>query len=184
MVEKLRIGLDIDDTLVDFWGAYISRFSPPTEDHIITRNVYKLRKDKNFWENLEKLRDIDFIPELYCTKRINSKRYTINSLKKHGFPSRPIYQMYYQKGNKADMIKGKVDIFKTVINTNYNTYNLELRNKTRREFGWTDNIVIGHIGKFNYQKNQNYLIRAFEKLSHKDGKAILLLVGNGPFLSC
>ena len=111
MVEKLRIGLDIDDTLVDFWGAYISRFSPPTEDHIITRNVYKLRKDKNFWENLEKLRDIDFIPELYCTKRINSKRYTINSLKKHGFPSRPIYQMYYQKGNKADMIKGKVDIF-------------------------------------------------------------------------
>mgnify|MGYP003453613749 FL=1 len=111
MTEKLKIGLDLDDTLVDFWGAYIARFGPPKEDYIVTRNVYKLRKDKDFWENLKKLRDIDFIPELYCTKRINSKKYTINSLKKHDFPSRPIYQMYYQKGNKANFIKGKVDIF-------------------------------------------------------------------------
>lgn len=45
-----------------------------------------------------------------------------------------------------------------------------------------DNLVIGHIGKFNNQKNQNYLIRAFEKLSYEDDKAILLLVGNGPDL--
>ena len=111
MVEKLRIGLDIDDTLVDFWGAYISRFSPPTEDHIITRNVYKLRKDKNFWENLEKLRDIDFTPELYCTKRVNPKAWTKQWLSDNGFYNSPVYQMYYQKGNKATMIKGRCDVF-------------------------------------------------------------------------
>lgn len=45
-----------------------------------------------------------------------------------------------------------------------------------------DNLVIGHIGKFNSQKNQEYLIRAFEKLSYIDDKAMLLLAGNGPDL--
>ena len=108
---ELRIGADIDDCLLGFMSSYIQRFGTPKEDYIITKNVYKLRRDKQFWENLPKLRDMDFIPELYCTKRINPKSYTINSLKKNNFPIRPIYQMYYQKGNKAKMIKGKVDVF-------------------------------------------------------------------------
>ena len=119
MVEKLRIGLDIDDTLVDFWGAYIETFGYPAKDHIITRNVRKLKSNKQFWENLKKLRDIDFVPELYCTKRINSKKFTRNSLSKNGFPIRPIYQMYYQKGNKAEMIKGRVDVFVDDSVSNY-----------------------------------------------------------------
>ena len=53
----------------------------------------------------------DFVPELYCTKRVNNKAWTKKWLEVNGFPDRPIYQMYYQKGNKADMIKGKVDVF-------------------------------------------------------------------------
>ena len=110
-MEKLKIGLDIDDTLVDFMGEYLRKFGVPKTDSKITKDVRKLRTNKVFWENLPKLRDIDFIPELYCTKRINSKIYTKNSLKKNGFPDRPIYQMYYQKGNKARMIKGRVDVF-------------------------------------------------------------------------
>ena len=110
-MKKLKIGLDIDDTLLDFWTEYIKCFGNPKEDRVVTRNVYKLRKNRNFWENLPKLREIDFVPELYCTKRINSKVYTKKSLEKHGFPIRPIYQMYYQKGNKADLIKGRVDVF-------------------------------------------------------------------------
>ena len=109
--QKLRIGLDIDDTLVDFFGEYLKRFGNPKSDPQITKNVNKLKYDKKFWENLPKLRHIDFIPELYCTKRINPKSYTRNSLISNGFPIRPIYQMYYQHGNKATMIKGRVDVF-------------------------------------------------------------------------
>jgi len=96
---------------LDFWSEYLKQFGNPKEDRVITRNVYKLRRNKSFWENLPKLRDIDFEPELYCTKRINPKSYTRKSLESHGFPIKPIYQMYYQKGNKADLIKGRVDVF-------------------------------------------------------------------------
>ena len=92
-------------------GEYLKIFGQPKEDHHITKNVYSLRKNKKFWESLPKLRDIDFVPELYCTKRINSKRYTNINLSNLGFPKAPIFQMYYQHGNKSTMIKGKVDVF-------------------------------------------------------------------------
>lgn len=109
----LRIGLDIDDTLVDFWGEYVKLFNKPKDliDHNITRNVNKLQKNKQFWENLPKIRDINTEVTLYCTKRINPKTYTRHSLTKNGFPIKPIYQMVYHKGNKTDMIKGLVDVF-------------------------------------------------------------------------
>lgn len=113
----LRIGLDIDDCLADFWGAYCKYFDTDNnpkmlEDHIITRNVQQiLSKDRDFWLNLEVKNRPDFIPELYCTKRVNNKAWTKEWLRRNGFPDRPVYQMTYQQGNKADMIKGRVDIF-------------------------------------------------------------------------
>lgn len=106
----LKIALDIDDVLVDFLGAYYKKFGKPKNDYTITRNVYKLRKNKQFWEDLEVINTLDFEPHIYCTKRINSKVYTRNCLKKNGFPIKPIYQMYHQQGNKADMIKGRCDV--------------------------------------------------------------------------
>jgi hypothetical protein len=106
----MRIGLDIDDTLVDFWGSFTNRYGILSNKRI-SKKVLQLRKDKKFWESLPKIHDIDFVPTLYCTKRINSKTYTRNSLKNNGFPIVPIYQMYYQHGNKTDMIKGRVDVF-------------------------------------------------------------------------
>lgn len=108
----LKIGLDVDDVLAEFLDTYLERFGHPKSDCEITWNVFNvLRKDKQFWEGLPVVNRINFIPELYCTKRVNSKRYTKNWLRNNGFPNRPIYQMYYQHGNKADMIKGKIDVF-------------------------------------------------------------------------
>lgn len=113
----LRIGLDIDDCLADFWGAYCNYFDTKNnpkmlEDSMITKNVQNiLRHDRDFWLSLPVLNFPDFVPELFCTKRVNSKSWTKEWLKINGFPDRPVYQMIYQHGNKADMIKGKVDIF-------------------------------------------------------------------------
>ena len=108
----IKIGLDVDDVLAEFMKTYLKRFGSPKNDNEITWNVFNvLRNDKHFWENLPVLNRLNFIPELYCTKRVNSKVYTKNWLINNGFPKRPIYQMYYQQGNKADLIKGKVDVF-------------------------------------------------------------------------
>ena len=108
----LKIGLDIDDVLAEFMQVYLNRFGTPKQDSEITKNVQNvLCKDRLFWENLPVLNTLNFEPTLYCTKRVNSKTWTKNWLKINNFPNKPVYQVYYQKGNKAHYIKGKVDVF-------------------------------------------------------------------------
>ena len=108
----IRIALDLDDTIFDFLGAYQEVF--PGERNMIssniTKNVFKLKKDKRFWENLPLLEMPNFEPCIYATKRINSKVYTRNCLNRHGLPIKPIYQMVYQYGNKVNIIKGHCDV--------------------------------------------------------------------------
>lgn len=108
----IRIGLDIDDVLADFMGTYLSKFGTPKSDYEITKNVANvLIKDREFWINLPVINYINFIPELYCTKRVNLKSWTKKWLFDNDFPNRPVYQVFYQGGNKADFIKGRVDVF-------------------------------------------------------------------------
>ena len=111
-MKKLRIGLDLDDTLNQFFNPYLQRFREPKNQTEITRNVQRvLSKDREFWLNLPVANTIDFIPELYCSKRVNPKSWSKQWLEDNGFPNRPFYQMVYQQGNKANMIKGRVDVF-------------------------------------------------------------------------
>lgn len=74
---------------------------------------------------------------------------------------------------------GKVDVFKTAINTEFNAFNSELREKTRKEFCWEDNIVIGHIGRFTAQKNSVRMIEIFAAIYRREPKAVLCLIGDG-----
>lgn len=74
---------------------------------------------------------------------------------------------------------GKVDVFKTVINTEFNAYNPELREKTRREFGWEEKMVVGHIGRFTAQKNSVHMIEIFGAIAKKQPNAVLCLIGDG-----
>lgn len=111
-MNKLKIGLDLDDTVVSFMIPYIERFGIPKNDHEITKNVFQiLRKDKNWWLNQPLINKPDFNVTLYCTKRVHDKNWTKQQIKKHNLPIAPIYQIYTQSMNKADRIKGKVDVF-------------------------------------------------------------------------
>lgn len=109
----LKIGLDIDDTIADFWNPYFSRFGTPKSDFEITKNCkQKLEKDREFWLNLPVLRRLEgFEPELYCTKRSCCKNYSKEWIVNNDFPEKPVYQVLYQYANKASYIKGRVDVF-------------------------------------------------------------------------
>lgn len=118
----IRIALDLDDTVFDFLGAYQEAFPGETnmvKPHI-DRNVFALRKNKKFWEGLPLLEMPNFEPCIYATKRINSKVYTRNCLTRHGLPIKPIYQIYTQRGNKANIIKGRCDVL--VDDSAFNCY--------------------------------------------------------------
>lgn len=56
----------------------------------------------------------------------------------------------------------------------------EVRRKAiRAQYDISDNFVIGHIGRYEYQKNHSFLIDVFKAIHDRDDKARLLLVGYG-----
>lgn len=84
----------------------------------------------------------------------------------------------WQFGDKA-FREGKVTIFKTVINTEKNCFDEQLREKCRDEFGLDDSIVVGHIGRLTEQKNTLFIIDIFREISIREEKAKLLIIGDG-----
>ena len=61
-------------------------------------------------------------------------------------------------------------------------FNNDLRNSIRHELNIpSDNVVLGHIGKFVKAKNHLFLIDVFEKYLDKHPNSTLLLVGDGPY---
>ncbi len=73
----------------------------------------------------------------------------------------------------------KCKVFYNAIDLDKFKYEVPLREKTRAEYGWNDKFVIGHIGRYEYQKNHNLLIDIFAELRNKDSSAILALIGYG-----
>ena len=59
-------------------------------------------------------------------------------------------------------------------------YNKEERIRVRKELQCEDAFLIGHVGKFNTQKNHEYIIRVFDNIYTKNKRARLLLIGTGP----
>ena len=58
-------------------------------------------------------------------------------------------------------------------------YEEEKAKKIKKELDFEKNIVIGHIGRFNPQKNHKFLIDIFEKCFEKNQKVRLMLIGDG-----
>lgn len=75
----------------------------------------------------------------------------------------------------------KYCVIYNAINTEDFKYDREKRIKKRQELNINDeNFVIGHVGRFNKQKNHSFIIDVFNKYLEKDKNAILLLIGKGP----
>lgn len=59
------------------------------------------------------------------------------------------------------------------------TFNLQIRNKIRNSLNIENKFVIGHVGRFSYEKNHEFLIDVFNEIYKQNKNTVLLLVGNG-----
>lgn len=73
-----------------------------------------------------------------------------------------------------------VQIINNAIDVDLFQYNESYRTALRHELMLDDKFVIGHIGRFMYQKNHDYLIRLFQYVASRIKSAHLVLVGDGP----
>jgi glycosyltransferase involved in cell wall biosynthesis len=76
-------------------------------------------------------------------------------------------------GNKAVTIYNPVDIAKYA-------YNIPVRNAKRLEHNIEQKLVIGHAGRFTYQKNHSFLLKVFKEIVKRRSGAVLFLIGDGP----
>lgn len=71
-------------------------------------------------------------------------------------------------------------VFHNGIDTNDFSFSKSVRDQVRSELGIENKIVIGHIGRFEKQKNHRLLLDIFRCLKQKQYNCMLLLVGDGP----
>ena len=73
----------------------------------------------------------------------------------------------------------KFKIIHNAIDTNVFKFNEESRNVVRKELGITnEKFVIGHVGRFSYQKNHDFLIDIFYEVCKISPQVELLLIGD------
>ena len=75
--------------------------------------------------------------------------------------------------------KHKFQIMNNAIDAKKFIYNEEVRKQKRVELGVEDKFVIGHVGRFNLQKNHEFLVKRFADFAKTNEDAILVLIGNG-----
>lgn len=81
-------------------------------------------------------------------------------------------------GKKA-MEQGRVKIIHNAIDVKRFTFDERTRQETRDALGIADDLVLGHVGRFDYQKNHPYLLEVFSEVCRKCSDAVLLLLGEG-----
>lgn len=75
--------------------------------------------------------------------------------------------------------KENFNILNNAIDLNMFKFNNELRESKRNELKIQDKFVIGHIGRFDIAKNHHFLIDIFKEIHYRNGKTVLLLIGDG-----
>ncbi|HZH58317.1 MAG TPA: glycosyltransferase family 1 protein [Metabacillus sp.] len=85
--------------------------------------------------------------------------------------------LFKNKAKSSKLLKNGIDMEKF-------TFSKKTREKIREELGIEkDSLVLGHVGRFNHQKNHAFLIDIFNELKKVESKSYLVLVGDGTLRS-
>lgn len=81
---------------------------------------------------------------------------------------------------KKNMKKRQNFILPNAIETEKFHFNSKVRENIRKELDVENKYVIGMVGRLDYQKNQDFILKIMDIIHNKNNNVVLLLVGNGP----
>ena len=118
------------------------------------------------------LKQCSFLYSLYVSaaKQVNRRCLT------HRFAcSREAGEDLYGKGTAFTIIPNAIDASRFAFDP-------ERRKAQRAEWKLTDDhdVLIGHVGRFDLQKNHRFILRVFAALRKTNPRAKLVLIGSGP----
>ncbi|MCH5175531.1 MAG: glycosyltransferase family 1 protein [Prevotellaceae bacterium] len=83
---------------------------------------------------------------------------------------------------KGCVERGEAKIILNAINCDLFIYKENVRNEVRKELGLENKFVLGHVGRFETQKNHSFLLDIFAEVSKKRDDACLVLIGIGSLM--
>lgn len=83
--------------------------------------------------------------------------------------------MFSKKINNSN----KIVIINNGIESEKYKYNENIRNELRKQMNLEDYFVIGHVGRFFYQKNHKFILDVFSELLKEEPRSKLILIGEG-----
>lgn len=77
--------------------------------------------------------------------------------------------------------RGELTVFRNAIDTPACAFSSGTRARLRRDLGIPEGArVLGHVGRFDHAKNQDFLLELLLALRRSEPEAVLLLAGDGP----
>ena len=73
----------------------------------------------------------------------------------------------------------KYKVIKNAVDTEKFRYFPSVRAQYRQKFSVENKLVVGHIGRFEIQKNHKFLIEIFQQIHRKEPQSVLFLIGAG-----
>lgn len=109
----------------------------------------------------------------------------------YSFPTRFVADYFLGCGQQAGIDRfgkkiadsKKYSVLNNAIDSALFTFSDISRKKIREELKITDKFVVGHVGRFENQKNHDFLIDIFRLVHEKCSNAVLLLIGDGSRLN-
>lgn len=110
----------------------------------------------------------------------------------YAYPTRHIADFFFgcsvdagisRYGRKVCADPARFTVLNNAIDTDRFEFDPHLRDEMRSRLGIEDKLVIGHVGRFEAQKNHEFLIRIFSQIHKLRPDAVLLLVGDGTLRS-
>ena len=72
-----------------------------------------------------------------------------------------------------------VHVLNNGLDTKLFKFSSENCQKIRQEFNLQDKFIVGHIGRFNFQKNHKFLLQIFAEIKKQQPNSVLWLIGKG-----
>lgn len=81
---------------------------------------------------------------------------------------------------KAVSASDRCKVLNNTIDTEQFRLDAAVRAAMRKEFGLTDEMLVGHVGRFTGEKNHMFILDVFKAIRENNSACKLILVGDGP----
>ncbi|RGY78898.1 glycosyltransferase family 1 protein [Dorea sp. AM58-8] len=81
---------------------------------------------------------------------------------------------------KEVVSSNRFQVINNAIDCEKYRYDKEKHEQLKKQFGFEERTILGHVGRFSPEKNHRFIIEVLKKMCDVDDKILLVLVGRGP----